>query len=352
MKNGLIVFAFAFLAAGLLSAADAPPPPSFNPEGGVPVGGDPNKPEDKGDLPNYEANNPKLTGKDSVELAAPQISEEQMIRNALDIAYQLYHAEDYDACGKATAAILDKYPKRKLYWVRYLGALCMEHQDFYDKAIDEYVRVKKEAPRSTYAHAASFRIGLCEVRLHRFADAVYTLREIIETDPRSEYRIQAYIHLGNLYRMERDWKSAERIYKDLIRLFPETSWAHVSMLYLAESFTFEGKGDKAVKVYEEMQRTQSVPVQYKAQAQLRIGEIYLKDKRWQDSIGAFRSAIRDYSEVAGVRLTAEEKIAFALEGRRSGNVPYKQAKTGPQVITQAPEDEAYRLKQQKEAVPY
>jgi len=349
MKNCLPLFAFLCFTAVPLAAGDAPPPPSFNPEGGTPVGGDPNKPEDKGELPNYDA---QLTGKDQVELAAPQISEEQMIRNALDIAYQLYHAEYYEACEKSTAVILDKYPKRKLYWVRYLSGLCLEHEDLFDKAIDQYTLVKKDAPRSTYAHAAAFRIGLCEVRLHRTADAVYTLREIIETDPRSEYRLQAYIHLGNLYRGLRDWKSAEHIYKDLIRLFPETSWSHVSMLYLAESFAFEGRDEKAVKIYEEMQRTTSVPIQFKAQAELRIGEIYLKDKKWQDSIAAFRSAIRDYSDLPGVRMAAEEKIVLAQEGRRSGNVPYKPGRTGPQVNTQAPEDEAFRLKQQKEAVPY
>lgn len=281
MKNSLKLFALAMImAAQPLAAAEAPPPPAFNPDGGEPASGDPNNPENRGDLPNYDA---QLTGNDSGEVPAPQISEEQMIRNALEIAYQLYHAEDYEACGKTTAGILEKYPKRKLYWVRYLDALCAEHQNLYDKAIDQYFKVKKGAPRSTYAHAAAFRIGLCEIKLKRVGEAIYTLREIIETHPRSEYRLQAYIHLGNLYRSQKDWKSEQRIYRDLIKLFPETSWAHTSMLYLAESFAFEGKNDKAIKVYDNMQRTASVPLVYKSQAQLRIGEILLKQQRWQES---------------------------------------------------------------------
>ena len=87
-------------------AADAPPPPSFNPEGGTAVGGDPNKPEDKGDLPNYDAQ--LSENSKGVEMAAPQISEEQIIKNALDIAYELYHAEDYVSAGQSTAQIIDK----------------------------------------------------------------------------------------------------------------------------------------------------------------------------------------------------------------------------------------------------
>lgn len=349
MKNRLILIIFLAMGSGVLSAADTPPPPSFNPEGGTAVGGDPTNPENRGDLPNYEA---QLTDEGKTEIAAPQISEEQMIRNGMEIAYQLYHAEDYDACSKATASILEKYPKRKIFWVRYLQALCMEHLNLYDRAIEQYNKVKKDAPRSTYAHASSFRIGLSEIKAGRIGDAIYTLREIIETDPRSQYRIQAYIHLGSLYRGQRNWNAAERIYRDLIRLFPETSWAHTSMLYLAESFVFSGRPERAIKVYAEMQRTTSVPLQFKAQAQLRVGEIYLKEKRWQEAIGAFRSAIRDYSSIPGISLTADEKIVFAQEGRRSGNVPYRQAKRSPQVNTQGPEDEAFRLKQQEEAVPY
>jgi TolA-binding protein len=346
MKLRFILFVSVLIGSAALFAADAPPPPSFNPDGGTPIGGDPNHPEDKGELPSGPA------GGGSAEVAAPQISEEQMIRNSLEVSYQLYHAEDYEACEKSTAAILDKYPKRKLYWVRYLDALCLEHQDLYDAAIDQFARVKKEAPRSTYAHAAAFRIGLCEIKAHRPGDAIYTLREIIDNDPRSQYRMQAYVHLGNLYRGQRDWKSAQKIYRDLMRLFPETSWAHTSMLYLAESFSYQGKPDKAIKVYEEMQHTTSVPMQYKAQAQLRIGELYMAQKQWEPAIAAFRAALRDYGDIPGLSITADEKIALAQEGRRSGSAPYRSGKNGPRVVNQAPEDESFRLKQQKEAVPY
>jgi len=346
MKKSLIFLILIFFCARFICAADTPAPPSFNPDGGTPVGGDPNHPEDKGDLPNYDAK-----GDEDSDLPAPQISEEQLIKNAMEIAYQLYHAEDYEACAKATSAILDKYPKRKLFWVHYLDALCLEHEDLYAQAVTEYELVKKEALHSTYAHAASFRIGLCDIRLHRNREAIYVLREIIETDPLSEYRLQAYIHLGNLYRQDRNWKSAENIYKDLIRLFPDTSWSHVSMLYLAECYAFSNESQRAIRIYTEMQHTKSVPIEFKAQAQLRIGEIYLGMENWQDAIGSFRIALRDYADIPGISTIAEEKIGMAQEGRRTGNVPYK---TGhqPSAVIEGPEDEAYRLKQQNEALPY
>lgn len=333
------------LAASVPLLADSAAP-SFNPSGGTAVGGDPNHPDDKGELPNYDSSDDSDNG-----MAAPQISEEQLIENSLQVCQKLYHAEDYEGCAKATQIIIDKYPKRKLFWIHYLNALCQEHLEFYDRALSQYEEVKREAGHSTYAHAAQFRIALCLIHLHRRDEAVYTLREIIETDPLSEYRMQAFIHLGNIYREARRWKAAELIYRDLIRLYPGSTWANLSMFYLAECFAFSGETDRAIKVYQQMQVTESLPVEFKAQAQIRIGELYLKEKQWQNSIKAFRIALRDYDDVPGINVMAQQKIALAEDARRYGEVRYQPGQN-PGAILQPPADEAFELKQQNEALPY
>ncbi len=327
----------------------APPPPSFNLQGGEAVGGDPNRPEDKGELKTGDETT--LTGKDTVDMAAPQISEDQVVKNNLEVAYQLYHAEDYENAGKTAAAILEKFPKKKIFWVRYLYALCLEHQEMYAKAEEQYIKVKKESPRSTYSNASTFRIGVCQMRMGQDGEATYTFHEVIETNPRSEYRLQSYVHLGNLYRRARNWKAAQGIYKDLIRLYPETTWSHTGMMYLAECYAYQYKTEQAKRIYKQMQVTESVPVVFKAQAQLRVGDLEMTEQNWQEAIGAYRMAIRDYNQVPGIAMTAEQKIVDAQEGRRAGRVEYRRAK-GPTVSVQTPADEAYRLAKEKETAPY
>src|SRR5688572_27558712 len=166
MKSLLAFLLILGALAPLPAAAEEapPPPPVFNPEGAAPAA--PEAPVMDQSAPQLTENDPgaggpQLTGNDSVDLAAPQISEEAMIRNALDISYQLYHAEDYRAAAQSTSQIMDKYPKRKLYWVRYLRALSLEHDGLLDQAIADYKKVRKDAPRSTYSNAATFRQGLC-----------------------------------------------------------------------------------------------------------------------------------------------------------------------------------------------
>lgn len=348
--SGLLFGFGLFICAQGLLAEDAPPPPAFNPDasadnaGGWAVAASPTL------TPDTTATfNPQST-EDSA-IAAPQISDEQQIKNSMEMAYQLYHAEDYDATGKATAQILERYPKKQLYWVRYLNALALEHQDLYAKAIEQYQKVKEQTPRSTYANSAAFRIGLCELKSGQEQEAIYTLRDIIENNPRSEYRLQAYIHLGNLYRRTRDWRAAQRIYKDLIRLYPGTSWAYTSTLYLAETHAHQGHNDTAIRVYDGLIRNEDVPLVVRAQAKLRVGDLYILDQKWLEALETYRVALRDYSKVPGVSIVAEEKINIATEGRRSGRLPYRPI-AGPRARGEAPADAAYRLKQQTESVPY
>lgn len=290
-------------------------------------------------------------GLNNSELAAPSISDEQQIKNAMEMAYQLYHAEDYEACAKATAAILERFPKRNLYWVHYLYGLCLEHQERYTNAIEQYQLVRKQAARSTYANAAAFRVGLCQLKAGQSLEAIYTLRDIIENNPRSEYRLQAYIHLGNLYRRTRDWRAARRIYKDMIRYYPNTAWAWTSAFYLAETYAHQGKLDTAIKVYAALASNEQAPRNLRAQAQLRIGDLYITDQKWLEALQTYKHTLRDYNDIPGVAVTCEEKLKVATEGRRYGRVPYRQVKTGVH-LSEAPPDEGYRLKQQQEKVPY
>jgi hypothetical protein len=109
--------------------------------------------------------------------------------------------------------------------------------------------------------------------------------------------------------------------------------------------------DGAVRIYQAMLNDPLVPVTLRAQAQLRIGDLYITDQRWLEALQTYKMALRDYGKVPGVVSTCEEKTKIATEGRRWGRVPYRQVRTGISV-TEAPEDEDYRLKQQQEKVPY
>ena len=303
----------AWLAVGVsLGAAPVPPPPEVNP---AEIPGQASAPAFSPEAsPQSDQQEPPSSDNASLP-PAPQISEEQMIANSMDVAYQLYHAEDYEGTAQAAQQILDKYPKRNLYYVRYLLALCKEHTGYYREAIRNYQKVMKQEPNSSYSNAAAFRVGVCYGALDDVPDAVNAFRDIIDFNPKSEYRLQAYIFLGNLYKRQNQWEPAEHIYQDMMRLYPCSTWSSTAQQYLAEAYAHQGKSDLAMEIYRRMQFDNCVPRFMAAQAQLRIGDMLMGQQRYQDAMFAYHAAIQEYSGQPGVKLYAQQQMEAARRGR-------------------------------------
>jgi TolA-binding protein len=325
-----LVFALALLPLGLFAADKkmAPPPPTFSFEASTDTAGvqaqpatpDQSVPQDA----TATAADAQLFGSgapgsdDSALPAAPSISDEELISNSMEVAYQFYHAEDFVGASQACQQIVDRYPKKDILGTRYLLALCEEHNRTYPDALRQYAYIIKHQPKSTFANAAAFRIGLCHLALGRTEEAIRTFRDIIDFNPQSEYRLQAFIHLGNVYRSEGTWRQAEVIYKDMIRLYPCTSWSAMADQYLAEAYAHQGEDSAAIRVYRLMQDDNGcVPLVMRAQAQLKIGDIQMAEREYQDALQTYKTAIRVYGDVPGIEVYSEERIELARDGRSS-----------------------------------
>jgi TolA-binding protein len=308
------------------AAAAAPPPPTFSFEATTVTSGAAASPavesasptaaaEPAGDTATADAALFNWSGEGDDKPLAPTISDEALIASSMEVAYQLYHAEDFQGTAQSCQAIIDKYPKKDILTTRYLLALSQEHIRAYKDALAQYQKIIKIAPKSTFANAASFRIGMCHMEMGRSDEAVRTFRDIIDFNPKSEYRLQAFIHLGNFYRSVNNWRQCEVIYKDLLRLYPCSSWSFTAAQYLAEAFAHQGEDDKAIRVYKGMQRDACTPALIKSQAQLRIADLHMNRERYQDALSAYKDAIRNYGELPGITGYCEDKIEQAREGR-------------------------------------
>jgi len=156
---------------------------------------------------------------------------------------------------------------------------------------------------------------MCNMEMGRNDEAVRNFRDIIDFNPSSDYRLQAFVHLGNLYRSLNNWRQCEMIYKDLLRLYPCTSWSYTAAQYLGEAYAHQGEDDKAIRVYKGMQRDACTPEFIKSQAQLRIADLHMSHERYQDALGAYKDAIRVYGDMPGITYYCEDKIEQAREGR-------------------------------------
>lgn len=345
-SRSLLVFACALAASSVIGAlwAEVPPPPAFEPGAleAPPAPGAPEAPPAPGAADTGFAPAAPASASGEGAPAAPSIDDAQLIKNALDIALQQYRAQDFKGSAKDCAAILERYPDRKLYWVRYLYALSLEHQKLYAEAEAAYKRVVEEVvpllpppsgrsgpPGRSYADAARLRAGLCEMKSGQVRECVFTLRDIIDHHPSSAYRVQAFLHLGELYRSQQDWKSAGRVYRDLIRDYPSSTWAWSATLCLAETYARSGRNAAAVRVYESLLKDRKAPEAMQAQAQLAVGDLHVAERRWLEALQVYEAARRVYASVPGMELLCEQKIALATKGRKEDKLSYRRLGPGP-----------------------
>lgn len=314
MKSFLaIFFAFLLVSAGLFAADQPLTSAPAMPEIGAPAAPSIGQPE----APAVSPAEAPAEGGDSEKPSAPQILEEQLIENSMDVAMGLYHAEDYAGVVRVTRKILFSYPKRekKLFRTSYLLALSQEHIAQYADAIVQYKTVVKNKPNTVWSNAAQFRIGICHQALGNDLEAINIFRDIIDFNPKSQYRLQAFVHLGNLYRAQGNWKPAAHIYNDMIRLYPCTEWSWLAMQYLAESYQRQDKVDMALSIYRRFKNDPCTPRVYAAQAQLRIADVYMGREDYQKALSIYMNALDDYSDVPGIRVYATEKVEQARNGR-------------------------------------
>ncbi len=336
------LLALALVPAAVARKAVVPPPPFLAPDA-LPA------------TPTAQSTAQAVTGSASVAppsgegnvVPAPSISDDQQIANSMDMAMALFHAEDYQGTIRATTAILRRYPKKRLYWVEYLRGLSNEHLERYRQALKSYRKVLKQAPNTTYANAAVFRIGLCQLKDGDAEEAMYTLRDIIENNPHSQYRLEAYVHLGNLYRQTKNWRQAEHIYSEIIRYYPNTSWSWMAAFYLAETRAHEGDVDGAMIVYRRMANDPVIPDTMRAQAEMRMGDLYIQDQKWLEAIQVYQDCLRDYNKVPGVQETCTDQIQIATQGRRYHRVPYRDVNVGVRAVSEGPADQGYLLEQER-----
>jgi TolA-binding protein len=261
---------------------------------------------------------PTADAQDEEKPPAPQILEEQLIENSMDVAMGLYRAEDYSGTARVAQKILDSYPKRekKLFKTSYLLALSEEHSADYDKALKHYDQVIKNRPASSpWYNAAQFRVGICYKQLGNDLEAINTFRDIIDFNPESEYRLQAFIHLGTLYRSEGNWKPAVHIYQDMIRLYPCTEWSSLGMQYLAECYQHQDRDDEALAVYRHLIADPCTSRMMKGQGMLRLADIAMSHEEYQQAISIYHDVMRDFGDVPGIRIYASERLSQAAEGR-------------------------------------
>ena len=114
------------------------------------------------------------------------------------IAHQMYMQGDYDSAISKFRFLLDKNIQNDLadncqFWIGQILFV----QDNYDAAVSEFLRVMKYDDSNKKVDA-TYKIGLCYLRMNKKSEAIQSFQSIIDYYPNSQYYNKAYEFILNI----------------------------------------------------------------------------------------------------------------------------------------------------------
>ncbi len=220
----------------------------------------------------------------------------------------------------------------------------------YKRAIDEYTKIFKKFPESSYVPKAQVAIGICYFRMNKFDQALEAYQKVIDDYPNSDMvkkaseleeelaeNLMERKSVGQFLTPQRArYSKAAKIYQQIVDNFPFQPRA-AELQYKVGQIYYEVKNfDEAIKAFEKVEKKYPES-QWVSESSFMIGLSYWSQtpseiQYHQDVIGKavnqFRQFIADYPDHP--KVTEAKQYISDLETRQAeaifniGNYYYKQ----------------------------
>ncbi|MBI5267102.1 MAG: tetratricopeptide repeat protein [candidate division Zixibacteria bacterium] len=127
--------------------------------------------------------------------------------------------------------------------------------------------------------------------MNEYQTAIAKSLKVLDNYPKSKYYDDALFVLAVSYYHTKQYDKAERRFRELLANYPESEYTREANVYLAQSKLQLREVEQAMAGFEEIFQS-DYPRQYKAQAALELGGYHAREKRYDLSIGYYRS-VRD-----------------------------------------------------------
>jgi TolA-binding protein len=184
-----------------------------------------------------------------------------------------------------------------------------------ENAVKTYQELISLYPNNELAEEARFRIALLHAKDGKWAEAIEEMNQIIHLSPKSHLAVEARVELGGLYLLLKNYPKSLEQYEWVIRNHPQHPSAKRVYLGMEEGYRSLGKMDQAEKILKEL--SGSLPredIQY--EGQLRLGTLYLIQKKFGEAIAAFSAAARSPEERVASQAQYKLGEAYLEAGNR------------------------------------
>ncbi len=176
---------------------------------------------------------------------------------------------------------------------------------FYDVAIRYINQLLREYPHPEKYIQANLLLGQCYFFKNQYLKAFEIFQSILKY---SEFKDATLFWLGETYLKGADYAQAEKNYKQLISLYPESIYTPQAKYSLSWAFFQQGKYEPAINTFQEL--INSYPEHELVEDSLfKIGESYFRKKDFNNSINIFKEYINNFPNATNKK----EGIFFIAE---------------------------------------
>jgi len=150
----------------------------------------------------------------------------------------------------------------------------------------------------------------------RYKAAIRQYKKIMNTVEDAEVKRQAAIAMADLYREQKEWSQAIKLYQDLQAKDSDTVMAAWTGLKIAESQHAAGKSAAALKTYQAI-REKFPNSDWDAEARLGMGKVLMDLKKYKQAIALYRTLEVDYK---GGFLAAEALVHIGECYTKQGDI--------------------------------
>jgi TolA-binding protein len=231
------------------------------------------------------------------------------------ILLSLLQEKKYDSFIVQVDTFLKRYPQHPLA-SQILMQLGYHYQQsrMGEKAVKTFRELIRLYPNSEWAEEAQFQIALFFKKEKRWMGAIEEMEKVFKHYPKGHFLVEAHMEVGDIYLLIKNYPKALEGYEWVIKNHPEHALAKKAYLGLEKGYQSLGKAEEAEKISREL-ITKFPNDDIRFEAHLRLGLLYLAQKRFEETISALSIAIRSPDEL--VASQAQFKLGEAFWGNEN-----------------------------------
>jgi TolA-binding protein len=149
----------------------------------------------------------------------------------------------------------------------------------------------------------------------RWNEAAEEMEKVIRQNPKGHLLVEASVELGDLHLLLKDYPKAIERYEWVIKNYPQHPFAKRVFLGMEEAYRSLGKMDQVERILKEL--VISFPqdnIQF--EGQLRLGTLYLLQKKFGEAVAALSVAVRSPEERVASQAQFKLGEAYVEAGNR------------------------------------